>query len=402
MALLIYGINSKITEKEKILKIVSDYELHFEKFESVFTNIRKNHPQVEAVILSTCLRYEILITTPESSYASRTNNIEKKIAGAICDFLKKIIKKYGLAREQKEFFHAAGECALTHLYSVMCGFESEDIGEIQVLGQIKDSYLRCRQKGFCGDYISAIYNLGLKCAAKIRNKVPIFAERNILKNNILKKLHERFGDEKLANKNALIMGSGKNAENIRRALSMLKIKTRLVKEKNVNIDDDVCAHYDIWIFCINDINYSMTLSEPSFNRTHGKNIIIIDLAISRSVPPEVAALENVELLTLEDLIPAAWQRNDPSKKRKENKEFYETARKIVIEAAQNAGKEILLRFGNGEKLFSLMKESAKKINDEFDITGLKINENNYQKKLLELKRVLIKKIPALIKRRLID
>jgi len=394
LIILIYGINSKIIEKEKILEIVSDYEKLFNEFNDIFSLIKKKIPRVEAVIISTCLRYEILISLRGSENKDEAK-AKRFIITRLKEFFNDILKKRGLKLSSDKHFCATSRGALDHLYSVMSGFESEDIGEIQVLGQIKDSYSRCREAGLSGKIIEKIYETGLKCVIKVRNKVPAFTDRNIIKKNILKKIHERFSDGEFSRIRAMIAGGGGVARGLAAALRVPGIKTDLIK-KSEDIKYEELINYDILIFDVADIGFCV---KNNFLYGPGaKKIIVIDMSISRNIPPAAASLENIELITIEDLIPSNWKDGEIIKKRCTNGNFYQQASRIVAAASKNACEELSFHFENETQL-ALIKEIAAAIEAEFEKSSKKMNVDNYIEKNDKLKRTLIKKIPALIKRK---
>jgi glutamyl-tRNA reductase len=394
LILLIYGINSKIIDKEKIIEIVSGFENLFNKFINVFGTIKKDFPLAEAVIISTCLRYEILISI-RGVEAGKKNEAEEFIITRLEEFFNGILNERGLKISADKYFRAVSSEALGHLYSVMSGFESEDIGEIQVLGQIKDGYSRCREAGISGKIIDKIYEAGLKCVIKVRNKVPAFTDRNIIKKNIMKKIHERFGDGELCRIKALIAGSGGCARSIASALKVPGIKTDLIK-KSGDIKYEELINYDILIFDFANVGFRVKtdfLCGPG-----ARKIVVIDMSISRNVPPEAASIENIELISIEELIPSNWKEGEIIKKRGLKGDFYRQAGRIVAAATKSAFEELIFHFENESRL-ALIKEIAAAVEAEFDKSSQNMNAGNYIEKNDKLKRALLKKIPALIKRK---
>lgn len=392
MILFIYGVNSKTIPKEKILSLVSDYEEIFRLFTLEFERLKNDFKGLGASVISTCQRFEILI-----ALSGLDGGEEKESAAAIrqrlAKYFKSILRKHEINFKSGDFFYSASEHALKHLFGVVCGFESEDIGEIQVLGQVKDSYKRsCEASLVCGA-INKIYGEALKCAIKVRNKVPVFTDRNKIRNNLLKMLHERIGDENISGKRALIIGGG-GAGRLAEALRLPGIKVRLVKNPS-SLKKEIFKDYDILIFDAADIDFRVNASELS---RYNKSQIVVDMSISRNVSVESAALENIELITIENLISSNWKEGENLKKRSENKNFYECAENIVKQSAGEAFECLEFEFGNGRAM-DLMKEIAASIEKEFARSARAIEAGKDLKILEGLKRALIKKIPSLIKRR---
>ena len=395
MILAVYGVNSKLVPKDEILKLVSDYEKIFAGFAPVFGKIKREFRTAEAVVVSTCLRYEILFSAAGLEGPEKTAAL-KKIKARLKRYFADILKKRAIEVKEGALYYSEGREAVQHLFSVMSGFESEDIGEIQVLGQIKDSYKRCREAAMAGSAINRVYGAGLKCVSKVRSRVPVFTDRNIIKKNILKKLHRSFGDEGLSKMSALIVGAGGLASKLAFALRQMGTAVKLLKN-HAEAGPEEFKDHDILIFDVADMDFCV---RPGDLDGGGKNKTVIDLSISRNVPPEAAALENIELITVEDLITAKWKEGERVEKRREIKGFYEQARSIVAREAKAACADLSFTLENGA-LISLMRELAETLEREFEKSSKGICEKNYIKRLGGLKNALIKKIPSLVKRRLL-
>jgi len=392
LILFIYGVNSKIIPKEKILGLVSNYEEIFGLFAVEFAKLKNEFHGLGASVISTCQRFEILIALTGLD-GGEAKKAETAIKQSLDKYFKSILRKNKISFKSGIFFYVHSKQALNHLFGVACGFESEDIGEIQVLGQIKDSYKRsCEASLVCGA-IRKIYGEALKCAVKVRNKVPVFTDRNKIRNNLMKMLHERISDENISAKNVLITGGGGTVR-LAEALRLPGMKVRLIKNPSA-LKKEIFKNYDILIFDASDIDFRVNASELS---CYNKSQIVVDMSISRNVSVEAGALENIELITIENLISSNWKDGENLKKRSENKNFYRCASAIVERAADEAFERLKFEFDNGPAM-ELMKEIAAAVETEFARSANKITDIKDSITLDNLKRALIKKIPSLIKRR---
>ena len=84
----------------------------------------------EVMLISTCNRVEVLLTT------SDTINAVNSVKTYISEFKKIPISKF----EQALYMHD-GEEAVRHIFRVASSLDSMMVGEPQILGQIKDAYL---------------------------------------------------------------------------------------------------------------------------------------------------------------------------------------------------------------------------------------------------------------------
>ncbi|MGB5866477.1 MAG: glutamyl-tRNA reductase, partial [Arcobacteraceae bacterium] len=107
----------------------------------------------EAVLLSTCNRIELLISTNNSKESS-------KIA------IEKFANHSNLTQE--ELFHRAdiydNESAIHHIFTVASSLDSLVVGETQIAGQLKDSFKFSIDKGFSEQKLSRVIHFAFKCA----------------------------------------------------------------------------------------------------------------------------------------------------------------------------------------------------------------------------------------------
>ena len=112
----------------------------------------------EAILLSTCNRIELIMSTTNSKEAA-------KLA----------IAKFATHSElsHEELFQRAdiydNESAIHHIFTVASSLDSLVVGETQIAGQLKDSFKFSIDKGFSGQKLSRVIHYAFKCAAKVRN-----------------------------------------------------------------------------------------------------------------------------------------------------------------------------------------------------------------------------------------
>lgn len=112
----------------------------------------------EAILLSTCNRIELLISSPNSKKSGKI---------AIDNFA----THSSLSNE--ELFHRAdmyeNESAIHHIFTVASSLDSLVVGETQIAGQLKNAFKFSIDKGFSGQKLSRVIHFAFKCAARVRN-----------------------------------------------------------------------------------------------------------------------------------------------------------------------------------------------------------------------------------------
>ncbi len=112
----------------------------------------------EAILLSTCNRIELLIST---------NNCKESRKIAIDNFA------HHSLLSTDELFNRAdvydNESAIHHIFTVASSLDSLVVGETQIAGQLKDSFKFSIDKCFSDQKLSRVIHFAFKCAAKVRN-----------------------------------------------------------------------------------------------------------------------------------------------------------------------------------------------------------------------------------------
>lgn len=93
----------------------------------------------EAVVVSTCNRTEVYLTSSEFNRADALNWLTK-IHGVNSEKLNDCL-----------YFYSESE-SVRHVMQVACGLDSMVLGEPQILGQLKQAYAVADQHRFIGDY----------------------------------------------------------------------------------------------------------------------------------------------------------------------------------------------------------------------------------------------------------
>lgn len=74
---------------------------------------------------------------------------------------------------RSHFSYFEGEAALTHLMRVACGLESLVVGEIQILGQLKEAYRLCCEHGLPGLYLNKALHRAFRAAKRVHSETGL-------------------------------------------------------------------------------------------------------------------------------------------------------------------------------------------------------------------------------------
>lgn len=145
------------------------------------------------IIISTCNRVEIY-TSPEKHLLE-------------ADFRGLFAEVTGLPEgETEKAYIYKDEEAVRHLYRVASGLDSQLVGEIQILRQVKDAYFAALDLGSASGVLNRLFLSGIECGKLVRERTAISrgaVSVSLAAVNLAKKI---FSD--LQKKNVLIIGAG--------------------------------------------------------------------------------------------------------------------------------------------------------------------------------------------------
>ncbi len=276
-----------------------------EKRESLYLNesekeelikILKNGFLLEGIVISTCNRTEII---------GLTINDEITI-----DILVDKILEYKPVENLKssDFLKYFNCTALKHILEVVSGIDSLIIGDSQILGQVKESFLLSEKLNFLGTIFHRIEQISLKLGKKVISETILGEGAVSISYAAIKVIEKIFSH--FQNKQALIIGAGETAELAAMHLNELNLEkmyiTNRTREKGENLANKISAEFiefenfdsilqeiDILISATSSPNFLIDFerikSIGKFRR--GKPLVIMDIAIPRDIDPKVANLD---------------------------------------------------------------------------------------------------------------
>lgn len=253
----------------------------------------------DAFVVSTCNRTEIYTTSP--NYLLVAEEYCKTIGVNITDFLQfaNILTK---------------EEALTHLFRVAAGLESQIIGDFEIIGQIKKAYNRFKkERQNSNPYLERAINSAIQISKRIKNETGI---SNGAASVSYAAVHYILNSQKrITEKNILLLGVGEigqnTVENLVKHVYQPKIKianrTQEKAEKiseKYNIPHVDYADFDNELKNTDILIVATGARKPIINASHfpnGKETLIIDLSIPHNVDKNVMTNENVTLIDVDEL-----------------------------------------------------------------------------------------------------
>jgi glutamyl-tRNA reductase len=260
----------------------------------------------EAMILSTCNRVEIAVTSENGDateavrrFLASRNNAEP---GSLDAYL----------------YELSDRDAIRHIFRVAASLDSMVIGEPQILGQMKAAYAAAHELGTLHGILDDVLTRAFGVAKRVRNETEIGRSAVSVSYAAVELARQIFGS--LKGKTVLIAGAGKMSELAARHLHrsgcdriLVTNRTRKRAEEMAALFDGEVIDYEAWKPRLAEMDIVLTSSgaqdyilhkdevKRAVDKRRNRPMFVIDIAVPRNVEPSVNELENVFLYDIDDL-----------------------------------------------------------------------------------------------------
>lgn len=285
-----------LTHKEVPIDVLEKVHFSDQDLEFALRRLKNEKSVLENVIISTCNRTELYLVVDQLHtghyYAKRF----------LADFFQLSLSKlenYLKFKEEDE--------ALRHLFRVANGLESKILGETQILGQIKQVFLRAQDCKTTGIILNQVFKQVLTFAKRMHDTYRINARPISIALTALQLLDSLGLDYE--NKTVAIIGLGEIGQLVtkyveQRPFKQINLVNRTVSKADAFLDDyrvtvhsfeeltDVARKADILFSAVKVDSYIL------FPHMLKNNAVVFDLCLPRTChPSESIKLFNIEQLT---------------------------------------------------------------------------------------------------------
>lgn len=250
------------------------------------------------VVTSTCNRTEIY------GFAEHPFQLIK----LLCDNSQGTVEDF-----QKVAYVYKNQEAISHLFKVGTGLDSQILGDFEIISQLKTAFTESKSKNLMNAFLERLINSVIQASKKIKNETEIssgatsvsFAAVRYIFNNV----------ENISNKNILLFGAGKigrnTCENLVKhtkheqitLINRTKDKAeRLARKLNVIVKDYTDLQLEIQkadVLVVATGAQNPTVDKAILNLK--KPLLILDLSIPKNVHENVQDLNNVTLVHMDHL-----------------------------------------------------------------------------------------------------
>ena len=261
----------------------------------------------EGVIVSTCNRVEIYVTT-------------RDIAGGIAR-VKRFLADYHnfpLDTLEQHVYSLHGEDAIRHVFRVASSLDSMVVGEPQILGQIKTSYGYAAEYRSSGIILNRFLHKAFSVAKRVRTETKIASSAVSVAFAAVELAKKIFND--LSDKTVMLIGAGEMCELAAKHFLNSGVRGLMVTNRTFERAEKLADEFDGKAVRFDDLfdqlhKADIILSstgaphtiigagdlEEVMRRRRQKPMFFIDIAIPRDIDPAVNDVENVYLFTVDDL-----------------------------------------------------------------------------------------------------
>lgn len=296
------GINHKTAPVEFREKIfVADAEIP-----ALLDELKKTLD--EAVVISTCNRLEIYGVTTRTDLD--------------LDFYKDLVIDFKNARgfvTREDFFGMISCAACQQLFRVTTSLDSKIVGDMQILGQVRDAFQTAEKHRSTGKLLNQMFQRSFKIGKQVRTETNLHKGAVSISSAAVELARQTLGG--LSDKTVLIVGAGSMARLTADWLLKKKVGKILITNRTLSNADALLESLkaegdfngetvDFTEFksrlnevdvVISSTSSAAPILEKADFAAQTNEILLIDIAVPRDIAPDAADWNVVELKNIDDL-----------------------------------------------------------------------------------------------------
>ena len=277
-----------ISHKSTSLEVREKFALNKEEIDKTIASLKLRGAFNNGILLSTCNRTEFY------SFCQRAQI--KKIDKLLIDSLN---SNFALRKNDQYLF--SGQDAFIHLLKVMTGIDSMIVGEPDIFGQAKKSFLNSKSFGFLNSELEGIFTGAIKLSKSLRTEAK-------LSKNPVSIASVVFDEISADSQKVLIIGAGDVGKALTIRLVKKNIKVHVfnrTKKKIADIETNPLSEIKKYTLDADNIVIAASSKKPFLkfeNLERNKNKLkIFDLAIPRNLQESTNVHPNISIVSLDEL-----------------------------------------------------------------------------------------------------
>ena len=271
----------------------------------------QGHPEIEAAIISTCNRTENYCAADRMALEHTVDWLAE--SGGVAPSL---LRSHAYTLRDHE--------VARHAFRVASGLDSMVLGEAQILGQMKDAVRAAETAGALGSTLNQLFQRSFAVAKEVRTATEIGAHSISMAAASVRLASQLFED--LRQTRVLFVGAGEMIDLAVTHFAAKEPKSITIANRTLERGEKLAsrfggeamrladlparlADFDIVVSCTASTLPLIGLGavERALKVRKHRPMFMVDLAVPRDIEPEVKALEDVYLYTVDDLAQVVQQ-----------------------------------------------------------------------------------------------
>lgn len=268
----------------------------------------------ECFVISTCNRTELYGVIDDNQHRSASLSSQYQ---EIQDFFVGF-KNSDSFLKHEHIYSLNAVSAVKHLFRVAAGIDSLVVGDIQILGQIKDDFQLAIEEQTAGTLMHKFLQAALHVGKRVRTETSLMEGAVSVSYAAVELANKIFAD--LSTRKALLIGAGETGELTAKHLTgrgigelFITNRTRQKAEELATTLEGSVVEFesfhtiiprvDIIISSINSPEYILTAQQikTALKQRHNTPLFIFDIGVPRNIDPAANDLDNVFLNDMDSL-----------------------------------------------------------------------------------------------------
>jgi len=305
MYILLAGLNHKTAPVE----VREQLAFNSEAIADALKHLKRKYPDGEFVLLSTCNRVELYVSTEKSPEFSPTD-----MAASLAE-----LRGVDFNEFRKHLYIMKDQHAVRHLMTVTSSLDSMVIGENQISAQVRESYGLACDSASCGKVLNRLFHAAFAVSKKVFSQTSISSRRVSIAGVAVDLAGQLFDDIKSAK--IVVLGAGEMGDLLVEHFLHVKCSDITVVNRTRERSCTVASRHGVksagWAELETElIDANILVGAASANdgylfdkkkfseiisKRRGKTLLAIDITVPRSFDPNINKLAGVYLYCIDDL-----------------------------------------------------------------------------------------------------
>ncbi|WP_437395937.1 glutamyl-tRNA reductase [Flagellimonas lutimaris] len=203
--------------------------------------------------------------------------------------------------------------AISHMFKVGTGLDSQILGDFEIISQIKQGFYRSKKQEMANPFLERLCNSVIQASKRIKNETELSSGATSVAFASVKYILDNVDD--IANKNILLFGTGKIGRNTCENLVKHSNNSHITLiNRTREKAEDIAGKFQLTVKDYGDLQTEIRKTDilvvatgaqlPTVSKAliyPKKPLLVLDLSVPKNVSDDVKELDNVTLVHLDQL-----------------------------------------------------------------------------------------------------